>query len=475
MTNNLCELTTHELSALYENGEVSPVDVMRDVLDRIQSLDPAVNAVCEITDTALSMAEASEARWRRGISLGPLDGVPITIKDNVSIAGVATRFGSRVTGSEASHSDSPCVARLREAGAICFAKTTLPDFAHKIVTDSPLTGTTRNPWDLTRTPGGSSGGAAAAVALGMGSAAIGTDGGGSIRIPAAFTGTFGFKPSFGRVPHAPRGPFGLLSHVGPMTRCVEDAARILTVISLPDSRDWYALPFDGGDYARGLQCRPVPDGIRIACSPTLGLPIAVEPGIHAAVMRAAITLRELGARVDAADPPSIGRCNAIHATLWRAFCRQLTSGLPSGIDDLDPTLQAYAREGEDVSRETLLGALIERGDLGAAVNAFFERHDILICPVYPRVAMPLAEVASTNELFPHFTAWCNQLGLPAASLYAGLTDDQLPIGVQIVGGRHSDALVLWVSHELEVALGRAPFAKMTRALSASGASGARMI
>ncbi|RQS18242.1 hypothetical protein DIE00_36285 [Burkholderia sp. Bp8989] len=161
--------------------------------------------------------------------------------------------------------------------------------------------------------------------------------------------------------------------------------------------------------------------------------------------------------------------------LWRAFCRQLTSGLPSGIDDLDPTLQAYAREGEDVSRETLLGALIERGDLGAAVNAFFERHDILICPVYPRVAMPLAEVASTNELFPHFTAWCNQLGLPAASLYAGLTDDQLPIGVQIVGGRHSDALVLWVSHELELALGRAPFAKMARALSASVAGGERMI
>ncbi|WP_175824469.1 amidase family protein [Burkholderia cepacia] len=467
MTGNLCELTTRELSALYESGDASPVDVMQDVLDRIQSLDPAVNAVCHITETALSMAQASEARWQRGVPISPLDGVPVSIKDNVSVAGVATRYGSRATAPKASQSDSPCVARLREAGAICFAKTTLPDFAHKIVTDSPLTGTTRNPWDLTRTPGGSSGGAAAAVALGIGPAAIGTDGGGSIRIPAAFTGTFGFKPSFGRVPHAPRGPFGLLSHVGPMTRCVDDAARILTVISRPDSRDWYALPFDGGDYARGLQCRPVPNGIRIACSPTLGLSVAVEPQIHAAVIRAAATFSEMGAQVDTIDPPSIARCNVVHATLWRAFCRQLTSGLPSGADELDPSLQAYARAGDDVSREALLGALIERGDLGASVNAFFDRHDILICPVYQRVAMPLAELATNNELFPHFTAWCNQLGLPAASVYAGLTDDQLPIGIQIVGGRHADALVLWVSHVLELAFGRAPFAEMTRTLSAS--------
>ncbi|MBN3787493.1 amidase family protein [Burkholderia sp. Ac-20353] len=467
MIDNFCELTARELSTLYEAGSASPVDVMHGVLERIQLFDPAVNAFCHIADTALDMARASEARWQRGLPLSPLDGVPISIKDNVSIAGVPTRHGSRATTHEAAQRDSPCVARLREAGAICFAKTTLPDFAHKIVTDSPLTGTTRNPWDLTRTPGGSSGGAAAAVALGMGPAAIGTDGGGSIRIPAAFTGTFGFKPSFGRVPHAPRGPFGLLSHAGPMTRCVDDAARLLTIISRPDSRDWYALPFDGGDYARGLQCQPVPDGIRIACSPTLGLQVPVESEIHDAVIRAAATFRELGARVDVADPPDIARCNAVHATLWRAFCRQLASGLPNGWDELDPSLQAYAQAGDEVSREALLGALIERGDLGAAVNAFFEQHDILICPVYPRVAMPLAELTSSNELFPHFTAWCNQLGLPAASLYAGMTAARLPIGIQIVGGRHADALVLWTSHVLELAFGRAPFAEMVHTLSAS--------
>ncbi|PMS16812.1 MAG: amidase [Pandoraea sp.] len=470
MGDDLCELPARELVALYATRSASPVDVMQAVLERIQSLDSAVNAFCQIADHARELARASESRWQHGTPLSPLDGVPVSIKDNVSIAGLATRFGSRTTSHEAAPLDSPCVARLREAGAICFAKTTLPDFAHKIVTDSPLTGITRNPWNLACTPGGSSGGAAAAVAVGMGPIAIGTDGGGSIRIPAAFTGTFGFKPSFGRVPHAPRGPFGLLSHVGPITRCVEDAAHILTAISRPDSRDWYALPFDGADYARGLKCQPAPGGLRIACSPTLGLPVTVQAEVHDAVTNAAATFRELGAQVQLVDPPNVARCNAVHTTLWRACCRQLTGEMADGWAELDPSLQAYAHAGNDISREILLGALIERGELGATVNAFFEQHDIVICPVYPSVAMPIADLTSSDELFPHFTAWCNQLGLPAASLYTGMTARNLPVAVQIVGGRHADALVLWASHVLELAFGRAPFSDMTRALSTSAAS-----
>ena len=471
MSSDLCDLSAHELSALYADRQASPVGVMHDTLERIQLLDPTVNAFCQIADDALGLARASEVRWQRSAPLSPLDGVPISIKDHIAIAGLSTRYGSRATTPEAAASDSPSVARLREAGAICFGKTTLPDFAHKIVTDSPLTGTTRNPWDRSRTPGGSSGGAAAAVALGMGPVAIGTDGGGSIRIPAAFTGVFGFKPSFGRVPHAPRGPFGLLSHVGPMTRCVEDAAQTLTIICRPDSRDWYALPFDGADYVRGLSCRPTPGGIRIACSATLGLPITVEAVIHDAVARAAAMFREWGALVQVTDPPGVAQCNSVHTTLWRACCRQLTDGMIDSWADLDPSLQAYARAGSGISRDALLGALIERGELGAAVNAFFEQHELLICPAYPRVAPSLAEVSSNDDLFPHFTAWCNQLGLPAASLYAGMTAAGLPVGIQIVGGRHADALVLWASHMLERAFGRAPFADIARALSAA-ASGA---
>lgn len=467
MGNEICDLTAQELHALYKTGRTSPVEVMQAVLQRIERLDPAVNAFCQMASNALDMARASETRWQRKRPLGLLDGVPISVKDNLAVAGLATRYGSRVTDETPAPHDSPCVARLRESGAICFAKTTLPDFAHKIVTDSPLTGVTRNPWDTDRTPGGSSGGAAAAVALGMAPAAIGTDGGGSIRIPAAFTGTFGFKPSFGRVPHAPRGPFGLLSHVGPLTRCVADAARILTVISRPDSRDWYALPFDASDYELGLRCKPTPGGVRIAYSPSLGLAVTPETAVHDALMRAAGTLRDLGAAVHPEDPPAVARCNAIHATLWPACCRQLTEGLTDGGATLDPSLQAYSDTGAGISRQALLGALIERGELGAAVNAFFERYDLVICPVYHRVAMPLAELAASAELFPHFTAWCNQLGLPAASVYTGTTPDGLPVGIQIVGGRYADALVLWASHILELAFGRAPLTDVARSLSAS--------
>jgi aspartyl-tRNA(Asn)/glutamyl-tRNA(Gln) amidotransferase subunit A len=464
MTRDLCDLTVRELTGQYQTGTVSPVDVMQQILSRIHTFDPAVNAFCLIADDALEMARASEQRWQRGLPLGPIDGIPISIKDNVAVAGMATRFGSRTTTTHPAQNDSPCVARLREAGAICFGKTTLPDYAHKIVTDSPLTGVTRNPWQLDHTPGGSSGGAAAAVAIGMAPAAIGTDGGGSIRIPAAFTGTFGFKPSFGRVPHAPRGPFALLSHVGPITRCVEDAARIMTVISRPDSRDWYALPFDHSDYEQGLKCQPLRGGVRVACSPTLGLPVDVEPAVHQAVMRVEKVFREMGAHIQRVDPPGVTHCNAIHATLWPACCSQLSAGMVDGGALLDPSLQAYARAGNEISREALLGALVERGELGGAVNAFFEQHDILICPVYPTVAMPLGELPKGNTLFPHFTAWCNQLGLPAASVYAGMTASGLPIGVQIVGACHADALVLWASHMFELAFGRAPLPKMVTKL-----------
>ncbi|MBB2930592.1 amidase family protein [Paraburkholderia silvatlantica] len=467
MNDDICDLTAQELHELYKTAEISPVEVMKAVLLRTEQLDPAVNAFCQISPDALDVARASERRWQSRRSLGPLDGVPVSVKDNVAVAGLTTRYGSRVTDETPSHDDSPCVARLRESGAICFAKTTLPDFAHKIVTDSPLTGVTRNPWDTGRTPGGSSGGAAAAVSLGMAPVAIGTDGGGSIRIPAAFTGTFGFKPSFGRVPHAPRGPFGLLSHVGPITRCVADAARVLTVISRPDSRDWYALPFDGSDYELGLKCKPTPGGVRIAYSPSLGLAVTPETAVHDAVMRAADTFRELGAKVCPEDPPGVARCNSIHATLWPACCRQLTEDMADGGAGLDPSLQAYSDAGAAISRHALLGALIERGELGAAVNAFFERYDLVICPVYPRVAMPLAELRASDELFPHFTAWCNQLGLPAASVYAGTTANGLPVGIQIVGGRYADALVLWASHILELSFGRAPLTDVARSLSTS--------
>ena len=220
-----------ELLRLYRTQALSPVEATEAVLARIERFEPAVNAFCLVDpERALAAARASEARWRRGEPQGLLDGVPTTIKDLILTRGWPTLRGSRaIAPGQPWEEDAPATARLREHGAVLIGKTTTPEFGWKAVTDSALTGITRNPWDLARTPGGSSGGAAAACALGMGALHVGTDGGGSIRIPASFAGIFGLKPSFGRVPAAPLSPFGTVAHLGPMTRsvagCRADAER----------------------------------------------------------------------------------------------------------------------------------------------------------------------------------------------------------------------------------------------------------
>src|SRR5436190_19821124 len=241
------------LLELYRTRQLSPVEVVRALLAAIDQLNPVLNAFCFIAPDALDAAAASECRWINGEPIGALDGVPVSIKDLLLTRGWPTLRGSKTIDPAGPwNDDAPAVARLRESGAILLGKTTTPEFGWKGVTDSPLTGITRNPWNPAKTPGRSSGRSAAAVAAGMGPLAIGTDGGGSIRIPCGFTGLFGLKPSFGRVPAWPLSPFGTVAHVGPITRSVRDAALLLNVISQPDVRDWLALPGDGRDYPAGL-------------------------------------------------------------------------------------------------------------------------------------------------------------------------------------------------------------------------------
>src|SRR5438094_1845841 len=269
MTADLCALSATELLDAYRKHELSPVEVTRGVLERIDKLNPVVNAFNLVSDRALEDAKASEARWLAGQPRGLLDGVPASIKDIILTKGWPTLRGSKTVDPKGPwNDDAPATARLREHGAVLLGKTTTPEFGWKGVTDSPLTGITRNPWNPAKTPGGSSGGAAAAVAAGMGPLAVGTDGGGSIRIPCSFTGLFGIKGSFGRVPAWPLSPFGTVAHVGPITRDVADAALMLNVLSLPDARDWYALPYEPRAYrarlATGLRA------LRITYSPNLG-------------------------------------------------------------------------------------------------------------------------------------------------------------------------------------------------------------
>src|SRR5580704_12607749 len=253
--NDVANASAVSLLDLYRRRELSPVEATRLILDRVDALQPRINAFCVVDpDGALAAARASEQRWLRGETVGRLDGVPATLKDLILMRGFPTLRGSRLVEPDQDWSeDAPATARLREAGAVIIGKTTTPEFGWKALGDSPLTGITRNPWDLSRTPGGSSAGAAAACAAGIGLLHLGSDGAGSIRIPCAFTGIFGFKPSFGRVPAYPLSAMGLLAHIGPMARTVADAALMLTSLCGFDHRDPYALPSEDTNYLDGLE------------------------------------------------------------------------------------------------------------------------------------------------------------------------------------------------------------------------------
>jgi aspartyl-tRNA(Asn)/glutamyl-tRNA(Gln) amidotransferase subunit A len=267
-TTDLALASATELVALFRAGKASPVEATQAALARIDKLNPVLNAFCVIeAESALETAKASEARWAKGEPAGPIDGVPTTIKDIVLTKGWPTLRGSKtVDPDQPWEDDAPATARLREAGAVLLGKTTTPEYGWKGVTDSPLTGITRNPWNTDMTPGGSSGGAAAAAVTGMGALHIGTDGGGSVRIPAALTGLFGIKATYGTVPAWPASPFGTLANVGPMTRTVADGAAMLSVLAQPDARDWYALPPLDRDFTQGLDGGV--KGLKIAYAPT---------------------------------------------------------------------------------------------------------------------------------------------------------------------------------------------------------------
>jgi aspartyl-tRNA(Asn)/glutamyl-tRNA(Gln) amidotransferase subunit A len=450
----ILKLDATELVARFRTRELSPVEATSAVLQKAEMTQMTLNAFVVIDrDAALAAARESEKRWRAGTPLGDVDGVPVSIKDNIYAQGWPTRFGSlAIAEADTQRPDSPSVARLREAGAVIFGKTTLPDYAHKVVTDSPLTGITRNPWNLDHSPGGSSGGAAAAIASGIAPLAVGTDGGGSIRVPAAWSGIYGLKPSFGRVPHHPRGAFPTVSHVGPMTRSVRDAALMLNVMARPDPQDWYALPYDGADYAADLE-RGI-EGLRVAVSDDLGMGVGVEPEIAASIRTAFKIAESLGARIEADHPVDIPACADTHRVHWYSFSARLGQKLGERAGKLDPSMRALARMGEDLPPGAFVDAVVARGELASRINSFFGRYDLLLAPVINISAPAIARLDSRDPPLPILTSWANQTGLPAANVPCGLTSSGLPIGLQIIGGPRTDALVLQASRAFEQALGR---------------------
>ncbi|MEV8538733.1 amidase [Streptomyces sp. NPDC051572] len=454
MTTELTELTAVELLDGYRRGEFSPVDATRATLDRAEEIQPAVNAFVRLdAEGALARAAESTERWRRGEPAGLLDGVPVTVKDILLQRGAPTLRGSKTIAEQGSwDEDAPSVARLREHGAVFVGKTTTPEFGWKGVTDSPLSGVTRNPHDPSRTSGGSSGGSAAAVALGAGPLSLGTDGGGSVRIPASFCGIFGLKPTYGRVPLYPASAFGTLSHVGPMTRDAADAALLLDVIGVPDARDWSGLDRPPGSFSEGLAHGI--QGLRIAYSPSLGGQVAVRPAVAAAVRRGVERLAALGAYVEETDPDFSDPVDAFH-TLWFSGAARVTQKLaPRQRELLDPGLREICATGAGFSALDYLAAVDARMELGRRMGLFHERYDLLVTPTLPITAFEAGVEIPKGSGHRRWTGWTpftypfNLTQQPAATVPVGNDGDGLPVGLQIVGARHRDDLVLRAAHAL---------------------------
>ncbi|HEY5795280.1 MAG TPA: amidase [Bosea sp. (in: a-proteobacteria)] len=460
----IASLSAAELGPLFASRELSPVEVAKDALERIERFEPQINAfVVRDAEVTLAMAEESQARWLKGEPRGPLDGVPVTIKDNVGIAGWPMRRGSAVASDAPFPEDAPATARLREAGTVFLGKTTMPEYGWKGVGDSPLSGITRNPWDIATGPGGSSAGAASCAALNLGCIHIGTDGAGSVRIPAAFTGVVGLKPTYGRVPAWPVSTMGFLAHLGPLTRTVADTALAMNAIGQPDNRDMTAMITRPPDYVDGLKGGV--KGLRVAWSPRLGGNVPVDPEIAALTESAALAFRDLGASVEEVDPGFEDPIETLMAIWSAGAALALRNAGPAERARMDPGLVAVAEQGERVTGAAYVDALLnQRNALAHKMAQFHARFDLLLTPTLPLPAFAVGANTPTHGGYgDDWTRWTpftypfNITQAPAISLPCGLTSAGLPAGLQVIGAFGRDALVLRAAAAFEAAR---PFARI---------------
>ena len=443
---------------------LSPVEVVETLLARIGRLNPVLNAYCTLVpEQALEEGRQAEAAVMRGAILGPLHGVPVSIKDLIATRGIRTTRGSRIWENWVPEQDAPVVERVRAAGAIVLGKTNTPEIGWKGVTDNPVFGATRNPWDVSRTPGGSTGGGSAQVAAGLGPIAIGTDGGGSLRIPAAFTGCYGFKPSFGRVPMYPQSPNASVAHCGPLTNTVRDAALVLSVLAGPDDRDRLSLPASDTNYLEAVSEGAVATslrGLKVAWCADFGWGYwPVEPEVLNVTRSAAQRLVDFGCDVIEVRPDWLGPVEAWNTIFYGGIVGQVGPTLEQTRHLLDPGLLRIIETYLTDSLQAYVQADVARTSFWDQVRHFFGQYALLLTPTVPLPAFPLDQdtPGTVSGRLPNGLGWSlftypfNLTGQPAASLPAGLTSDGLPIGLQIVGRRHADALVLTASAALEAA------------------------
>jgi aspartyl-tRNA(Asn)/glutamyl-tRNA(Gln) amidotransferase subunit A len=458
----LWKMSGRQVGRMIASRRVKPSEVMGAVLRRIEEVNPKINAFCTLAlDSAMAEAREADKKVTRAKSLGPLFGVPISVEDLIFTKGLRTTFGSRMHEDFIPDRDEVVVERLKAAGAIVIGKTTTCEFGYKSVTDSPLWGITRNPWNLQMTPAGSSGGAAAAVASGLGPMAVGSDGGGSIRAPASYCGIFGLKPSRGRVPVYPllagwETLDRLLVHVGPLTRTVADAALMMEVIAGRDDRDPVTLP--EGRMAFRRELKKGIRGLRIAWSLDLGY-VVVDERVKDAVGSALKVFGGLGVKLEEAKPDVPSMHDAFQLVFGAGCAAAIGDRLEEWGDRLDQGLVKLTQIGLKAGAADYVRAMNRRHILREKMQAFFEKYDLLLTPTLSVPPFPVGidwpREAAGQKVHPlnylAFTYPFNLTGQPAASVPCGWTADGLPVGLQIVGRRFEDATVLRAAAAFEEA------------------------
>jgi len=454
--NELVRMAAVQLVALYRTRTVSPVEVTRALLDHLEEVNGKVNAIVAVaTDEAMRAAEEAERQYAKD-EAGKLAGVPLSVKDTIVTQGTRTTYGSLLYEFYVPDADAVVVERSRQAGGIVFGKTNTPEFGWKGETSNRVFGATRNPWDLGRTSGGSSGGAAAAVATGIGPIGLGSDTAGSVRIPAAFCGVVGMKPSFGRIPVAPRRGLETLSHVGIVSRSVRDAALVLDAVAGRDARDRFSLEDASAGFLDRLD--KTPGALRIAWSADLGF-VSVDPQVRGIAESALACFEEVGWTVEDLGATVADPYEVVHVMLCAALAGQRSNDYEAVRDRLDPGCRELIEEGFRLTGAECGAAMQECGAWAEAWRRLWAPYDLIVTPTVPLPAFeagadrPNARQgdADTGRVlsWTPFTYPLNISGQPAASVPCGFTDEGLPVGLQIIGRWRDDLSVLHAAACLE--------------------------
>jgi aspartyl-tRNA(Asn)/glutamyl-tRNA(Gln) amidotransferase subunit A len=444
-----------------KNQELTSQEITETVIERIENVNPIINAFCTPTfEMAREMAKKSDEKIKKGQKIGKIEGIPTSLKDEILTKGIRTTFGSKLFENFIPLEDDVIVKRLKEGGCVLLGKTNLPAFGYKGVTDNEIFGTTKNPWDTERTPGGSSGGAAASMASGLGNLAVGSDGGGSIRIPSCFTGIYGIKPSFGRIPQdamATSGAIGTLVHKGPLVRYVRDAALMLDVMAGEDDIDRYSLPKPSFSFLEKLN--ETPQSLKIGYSMDLGFVKIVDPEVEKSVLDSVQKFEEFNWSVEHNKRIKIGDADRVLQTFWFSGFDQSMMNSPQTGEFVDEDIQKMAHIASKFTVKDLKWADLQRERIYQEICKHFKDFDILLTPTLACPAFKLGtdwaqeidgkDVSNDALAWQPYTYPFNLSGHPAASIPCGWSKDGLPIGMQIVGKRLDDLSVLQVSQAFE--------------------------